>query len=105
MLKQMRALCLACCLVVLTPVLADYSDLQATASGWSGQTVTVSVHNPSSGPVSARVRVVVQLDDQTYFLLTSGNFTVAAGSTSSISLSAPLPVAEIEDSPEPIGVL
>ena len=104
MSKQLKAFCLAGCLLVLTPALADYSDLQATASGSSGQTVTVSVLNPTSGPVSARVRVVVQLDDETYFLLTSTNFTVAAGSTTSISLSAPAPVAEIEDNPEPIGV-
>ena len=104
MSKQIKAFCLACSLLVLTPALANYSDLQATASGTSGQTVTVSVYNPTSGPVSARVRVVVQLDDQTYFLLTSTSFTVAAGATTSISLSAPAPVAEISDSPEPIGV-
>ncbi len=105
MSKQMKAFCLAFSLLVLTPALADYADLQATASGSSGQTVTVVVHNPTSGPVSARVRVVVRLDDATYFLLTSTNFTVAAGSTSSISLSAPAPVAEITDDPEPIGAL
>lgn len=105
MSKQMKAFCLACCLIVLTPALADYSDLQAIAAGSSGQTVTVSVHNPTSGPVSARVRVVVKLDDATYVLLTSTNFTVAAGSTASISLSAPAPVAEIGDNPEPIGAL
>ena len=101
MSKNFKALCLASCLVVLAPARADYSDLQATASGVSGQTVTVSVHNPTSGSVSARVRIVVRLDDQTYFLLTSSNFTVAAGSTSSISVSAPSPVADIADDPEP----
>jgi len=104
MSKQLKAFCLACCLVVLTPALADYADLQATASGPSGQTVTVSVHNPTSGSVSARVRVLVRLDDETLYLLTSSNFTVAGGSTASISISAPAPVAEIEDNPEPIGI-
>jgi hypothetical protein len=103
MSKQMKAFCLACALLVLTPALAEYSALQATAIGSSGQTVTVSVHNPTSAPVSARVRVVVKLADDTYFLLTSTSFTVAAGSTASISLAAPAPVAEIEDDPEPFG--
>jgi hypothetical protein len=101
MSKKMKALCLACCLVVLTPALADPPDLQATTSGVSGPTVTVSVHNPASGAVSARVRVVVKLDDGTFYLLTSATFTVAGGSTTSISLSAPAHVSEIEDNPEP----
>ena|SRR5882672_2423820 len=104
MSKQMKAFCLALSLLVLTPALADYRDLQATASRSSSQTVTVSVHNPTSGTVSARVRVVVRLDDDAYFVLTSTSFTVAAGSTASILLSAPAPVAEITDNPEPIGV-
>lgn len=103
MSKHMKAFCLACALLVLTPALAEYSALQATAVGSSGQTVTVSVHNPTSGPVSARVRVVVRLADDTYFLLTSTSFTVAAGSTASISLSAPASVTGIIDEPEPIG--
>ena len=101
MSKKMKAVCLAFCLVVLTPALADYSDLQATTSGVSGSTVSVSVHNPTSGAVSARVRVVVKLDDETFYLLMSATFTVAGGSTTSISLSAPAAVAEIEDNPEP----
>ena len=101
MSKKMKAFCLACCLVVLTPALADYTDLQATTSGVSGQTVTIAVHNPTSSSVSARVRVVVRLDDETFFLLTSSTFTVVGESTTSISLTAPAPVAEIEDDPEP----
>jgi len=101
MSKTMTALCLACCLVILPPAFADYSDLQASATGVSGHTVTVSVYNPTASPVSARVRVAVQLDDESFFLLTSATFTVAALSTSVISLSAPSPVAEIEDNPEP----
>ncbi len=105
MLRSLKALCVACCLVVLTPAFADYSDLQASTSGFSGQTVTVAVHNPTSGPVSARVRVAVRGDDQTFYLLTSSNFTVAAGATASISMTAPQPVAEITDNPEPIGTV
>jgi hypothetical protein len=103
MSNPMKAFCLACALLVLTPALAVYSDLQATVSGSSDNTVTVSVHNPTSDPVSARVRVVVRVDDETYRLLTSTSFTVAAGSTASISLSAPEAIAEIIDDPEPIG--
>ena len=101
MSKHMKAFCLACALLVLTPALAEYSALQATTIGSSGQIVTVSVHNPTSGPISARVRVVVKLADDTYYLLTSASFTLSAGSTASISLAAPSPVAEIEDNPEP----
>jgi hypothetical protein len=104
MSKQMKVFCLALSLLVLTPALADYSDLHATATGSSGHTVTVSVQNPTSGTVSARVRVVVRLADDTYFLLTSTSFTVAAGSTASISLSSPALVAEITENPEPIGI-
>jgi hypothetical protein len=104
MSNQLKAFCLAVSLLVLTPALADSSELQATSTGSSGQTVTVTVHNPTSGPVSARVRIVVRLDDDTYFLLTSASFTLAGGSTTSISLTAPAPVADIIDDPEPIGV-
>ena len=102
--KQLKAFCLACALLALTPALAEYSDLQATVSGSSGETVTISIHNPTSSPVSARVRVVVRVDDETYRLLTSTSFTVAAGSTASISLSAPEAIAEIIDDPEPIAI-
>jgi P pilus assembly chaperone PapD len=105
MSKKFSAFCLATCLVVLTPARADYSALQASTSGFGGQTVIVSVHNPTSGPVSARVRVAVQLDEDAYFLLTSPNFTIAAGATASISLTAPEPVVAIEDDPEPIGII
>jgi hypothetical protein len=104
MSKLMKAFCLACALLVLTPALAEYSALQATTIGSSGQTVTVLVHNPTSSPVSARVRVVVKIDDETYRLLTSTSFTVAAGSTASISLSAPEAISEIIDDPEPIAI-
>jgi hypothetical protein len=104
MSKQLKAFCLACSLVALAPALADYTDLQATATGSSGQTVTVSVHNPTSAPLSGRVRLVVRLDDDTYLLLTSASFTVTAGSTAAISLSAPAAIAGIEDNPEPVGV-
>jgi hypothetical protein len=103
MSQKLRAFGLACCFVVLTPALAaDYSDLQASTSGSAGQTVTVAVHNPTAGAVPARVRVVVQLDDETFFILMSSNFTVAAGATSSVVLSAPAPVVGIIDDPEPI---
>jgi hypothetical protein len=101
MSKALTAFFLACGLVALRPARADYSDLQVSASGLSGQTVTLSVHNPTSGPVSARVRVVVRVDEQTFYLLTSASFTVAGGATTSVTLSAPEPVAEIEDNPEP----
>jgi hypothetical protein len=101
--KTLKAICLVTCLVVLRPALADYSDLQASTSGFSGQNVTVAVHNPTSGAVSARVHVVVRVDEETFYLLTSSNFSVAAGATISVQLSAPAPVAEIIEEPEPIS--
>lgn len=103
MSKTLTAFCFACCLVVATPALADPSDLQASTSGLCGQTVIVSVHNPTASPLSAQVRVGVRLDDESTALLTSSSFTVAAGATASVSLSAPQPVSEISDDPEPIG--
>jgi hypothetical protein len=106
MSQKLRAFCLACCFVVLRPALAaDFTDLQASTSGSSGKKVTVAVHNPTAGPVAARVRVVVQLDDETWLTLLSSNFTVSAGATISVPLSAPAPVLEIVDDPEPIGTL
>ena len=105
MSKKFSAFCLATCLVVVTAARADYSDLQVSNSGFAGQTVVVSVHNPTSGPVSGRVRVGVQLGEDLYFLLTSSNFTVAAGATASVSLSAPEPVVAMEEDPEPIGII
>ena len=106
MSQKFRVFCLACCFVVLRPALAaEYTDLQASTSGSSGQTVTVAVHNPTAGPVPARIRVVVQLDDDVFFLLTSSNFAVSAGATISVTLSAPAPVVGIIDDPEPISPL
>ena len=101
MSTKFKVLCFALCLTVLTPALADYSDLQASASGVSGPTVTVSVYNPTSNPISARVRVTVRLDDDTLYLLSSATYTVAAGATTSVAMSAPANVAEIEDNSEP----
>lgn len=101
MSKTFKALCLLSCLVVLTPVLADCTDLQASTSGFSGTIVTIAVVNPTSAPISARVRVAVRLDGDIYYLLASSTFTVAANSTLPVSLTAPQPVAEIEDNPEP----
>lgn len=104
MSNTLKAFCVACCLVVLRPALADYSALQAATAGFSGQTVTVSVHNPTGGSVTARVRVVVQLEDDIFYLLTSSNFTVSGGTTISVTMTAPAPVAIIDDTPEPIPV-
>jgi hypothetical protein len=101
--QKLRAFCFAFSLVALRPALAaDYTDLQASTSGTSGQTVTVAVHNPMTVPLSARVRVPVQLDDDIFFLATSSNFTVAAGATISVAITAPAPVGEILEDPQPI---
>jgi hypothetical protein len=62
----------------------------------------VAVHNPTAGPVSARVHVWVRFGDESFYHLTSSNFSVAAGATISVSLTAPAPVAEIIDEPDPI---
>ena len=102
MSRYLKAFCLLCCLFALKPVRADYSDLQVSAFGFSGPTVTVSVHNPTGGSTTARIRVVVQLDDDIFYLLTSSNFTVTGGATVSVSMMAPSPVAIIDDTPEPI---
>ena len=91
MSNLMKSICLACCLVILAPAFADVADLQATAMGVSGPTVSISVYNPTSGPISARVRVAVQLNDESFYLLTSSTFTVGAGSTISVSITAPAP--------------
>jgi hypothetical protein len=101
----LKALCLLCCLVLLKPVRADYSVLEVPAYGFAGQTVTVLVHNPTGGSETARVRAVVQLDDGIFYRLTSSNFTVSGGTTISVSMTAPGPVAIIDDHPEPITTL
>ncbi len=105
MSKMVATICLLCCLTLATPSLAGYADLQASTSGVSGPTVTVSVNNPTTNSVTARVRVVVKLDDDTYYILTSAAFTVTSGATTSVSITAPQSVAEIEDNPEPISAV
>ncbi len=100
MSKKMKAFCLACCLFTLTPALADYSDLQASTSDVSVQTVTVSVYNPTASAISARVRVPVTLDDDTFYMLTGTTFTVAAGATISVALTAPAAVVALGDDPQ-----
>ena len=101
MSKALKAICLTFCLLVLTPVFADYTELQTVTTGFSGTTVTIAVVNPTSAPISARVRVVVRVGSDSYYLLSSSTFTVAANSASTISLNAPQAIAEIEDNPEP----
>ena len=105
MSQKLKSFFLACCLFVLTPVLAVNPQLQASTSGWSGQTVTVSVHNLNTFAVSGRVRIGVQLSDGTLATLTSPDFTAAAGSTISLTLSASQPLLEVEDNPEPFGTI
>ena len=102
MSRCLKTLCLLCCLFVLKPIRADYSALEVPAFGFSGPTVTVSVHNPTDGSTTARVRVAVQLEDDIFYRLTSSNFTVSGGGTISVSMTAPGPVAIIDDIPEPI---
>jgi hypothetical protein len=103
MWNTMRVFGFACFAFVLSPVLAVNPGLQVTATGWSGQSVTVAIHNASANAVSGRVRVTLQLDDETLDTLTSGDITVPGGATISIALSASRPVSGIEDNPEPIG--
>ena len=105
MSRLLKFACVALCLSLLTPALAVYSDLQVSASGWSGQTVTIEIHNPNSGSESARVRVTLLLDDSTTVTLTSSNFTLAGGATISVPLSASRTIVAIEDDPEPISTL
>lgn len=104
MSQRLRAIVLACCLVVVSPVWAVGSGLQVSLSGWSGRTVTVLVHNTTSSTVSARVSIGVVLADGTSTTLTSASFSVAAGTTSSVAISAPQTLLAIDDNPEPIGI-
>lgn len=103
MSRYSKAIVLLCCLFLLKPVRADYSSLEASTSGVTGPTVTVAVHNPTGGSVTARIRVWVQTDPETFYLLTSSNFTVTGSGTIFVKMTAPAPVLEIVDSPEPIN--
>jgi hypothetical protein len=105
MSQNLKSFCLACCFFALTPVLAVNPQLQVSTSGWSGQVVTVSVHNLNTFAVSGRVRISVQLTDGTFAKLTSPDFTAAAGSTISLTISASQPLLEVEDNPEPFGII
>lgn len=104
MSQKIKTFVLACTLFALTPVLAVNPSLLASTVGWSGQTVTISVHNPNSVAVTGRVHITVLLADGTTATLTSSEFSAAAGGTLSISLSASQALAGIEDNPEPFGV-
>lgn len=101
MSRTLKAFCLALCFVLLTPVLAVSSDLQASVSSWSGPTVNLAVHNPNSATETAHVRVSVRLDDNSISTLTSSTLTVSAGATTSVTLTASRPIVSIADNPEP----
>jgi len=104
MSRKIASFVFACSLFALTPVLAVNPSLQVTTSGSSGQSVTVSVHNPNPFAVTGCVHISVLLADGTLTTLTSAEFQAAAGATITLAVSASQAVAGIEDNPEPFGV-
>jgi len=104
MSQKIAPIFFACGLFALTPVSAVDPSLQVETAGWSGQTVTVSVHNPNSFTVTGCVRICVQLADGTITTLTSAEFQTIGGTTLSLAVSASQAVAGIEDNPEPFGI-
>lgn len=79
-----------------------WSDLQVSLVGFSGNTLTVSVHNPQSHSETARARAGASLANGDHATLTSANFTLAAGETRSLQLGALSTIVSITDGPEPI---
>ncbi len=99
---------LTVCLVLLAtvlPSLASYSDLQPSVVGYTNSTVTISVYNPNTQSETGRVQLTVQLDNGTRETLTSSNFTVMAGQSLQVQLTATRPVTTVFDTPEPIEPL
>lgn len=106
MSKRTRVVLLAACIAaVFSPLFAVYSDLQVATIGWSGPTITLSIHNPNPGTEVARVRVTVILSNNTTEVLTSPNVSVGGFATKTVSLTASQPIVGIYDGPEPIGPL
>ena len=85
--------------------LAAYSDLVCTVQDVAGDTVSVSVHNPTASPETARVRMTVRLVGGNSETLTSGNVTVSSSATSSVEVRASQSISVILEGPEPISPL
>ncbi len=95
-------LAVAACSAVLAPLShALYSDLVASVVSVEASSITVAVHNPLPAPETARAHICVALDDGTELDLTSTGFTVAAGDTVLVTLSASGTILSPSDDPEP----
>jgi len=89
-------------LLFVVPSLGQPPSLQAQLAGWSGSSVSVAVYNPSSSSVAARIQLTVLLDPTNSVSIQSNTFTVPAGQTRIIGLTAPGLIYEIGDGPDPI---
>ncbi len=79
-----------------------WSDIQVKLTGFGGDTVTISAHNPTASAETARARVVVTLADRTQQTLASANFTLQSQESRTIELDASGTVVSVTDGPTPI---
>jgi hypothetical protein len=84
------------------PLLASYSDLHIVGASVSNNQLAIAIQNPSAYPETARIHASVLFTDGTAAFLESSNFTVAANSTATVSLTTSHTIAGITENPEPI---
>ena len=100
MSKKLVAACLFA-IASFVPASADYCMLQLAASGFTGNHVTITAHNPSNFSMNASAQVTVILDDGTSETIVSGSFVTAAHMTTTVTLTASRAVVAIGDDPQP----
>jgi hypothetical protein len=99
-----KRLVAACLLAIASsmPASADYVQLQLATSGFTGDHVTITVHNPSNLSVMACAQITVILDNGTSETILSPSFATAGHTTTAVTLTASRAIVGIGDDPQPV---
>ena len=98
-----KRLVAACLLAIATsiPASANYGELQLVTSGFTGNHVTITAHNPSNFSVMVCAQITVILDNGTSETLLSSSFSTAGHATTAVTLTASRAIVGIGDDPQP----
>jgi len=102
MSKKLVAACLFA-IAMSVPASADYSQLQLATSGFTGNHVTITAHNPSNFSMLASAQITVILDNGTAETISSPLFATAGHTTTTVTLTASRAIVAIGDDPQPIS--
>ena len=92
---------LAMVAILSSVALGDYSDLIIADFSFSGNVVTVEVHNPLSEPETARVKVTVDLVGLPSVTGYSDGYTVNGGDTITTTVTFGAGIEQIIEDPAP----